>query len=161
MAFDTAQRDGELPAWPPPHDWMLVDAADPTYADQVIGNLTDITGAESGKALLRRIFHSGHAVRIVQAAATDPPNAWVRPSNARTTHGTPTGNDALIAYDPADWPSQAYPGSPPSDAVLFALLTDACRLTEGVELPTGEAASASHLLDSAEVARYRTERGHE
>ncbi|HTI80563.1 MAG TPA: hypothetical protein VL614_08965 [Acetobacteraceae bacterium] len=161
MAFNTSQPNGESPAWPAPHDWMLVDAADPIYVDRVVGDLTDITGTQSGKALLRRIFLSRHAVSIVHAAATDPPNAWVRPGSARATGGTQTGSDALIAYDPADWPSQAYPGSPPSDAVLFALLTDACRLAEGDELAMGEAASVSLLFDSAEVARYRTERGHE
>jgi hypothetical protein len=161
MAFDTSQPNGESPAWPAPHDWMLVDASDPIYADRVIGDLTDITGTQSGKALLRRIFHSQHAVRIVRVARTDPPNAWVRPSNARTADGTHAGSDALIAYDPADWPSQAHPGSPPSDAILFALLANACHLAEGAEVPMDEAASASHLFDSADVARYRTERGYE
>lgn len=157
MAFDTSQPNGE---WPAPHDWMLVDAADPIYADRVIGDLTDIAGTPSGKTLLRRIFLSRHAIRIVRGAATDPPNAWVRSSNART-NDTQTGSDALIAYDPADWPSQAYPGSPPSDAVLFALLTDACRLADGAGLAMGEAASASHLFESPDLGRYRTERGHE
>ncbi len=161
MAFDASQPNGESLAWPAPHDWMLVDAADPTYADRVIGDLTDITGTQSGKALLRRIFLSQHAVRIVRAAVTDPPNAWVRPGNPHSTRGTPAGSDALIAYDPADWPSQAYPRSPPSDAVLFALLTDACRFAEGTELAMDEAASATHLFDSTEVAGYRTERGYE
>jgi hypothetical protein len=161
MAFDTSQPNGESLAWPAPHDWMLVDAADPLYADRVIGDLTDITGTPSGKALLRRIFLSQHAVRIVRIAATDPPNAWVRPNNARSAPGTQAGSDALIAYDPADWPSQAFPGSPPSDAILFALLADACHLAEGAELPMGDAASASRLFDGPEVAHYRTERGHE
>jgi hypothetical protein len=161
MAFDTSQPNGETPAWPAPHDWMIVDAADPLYADRVIGDLTDITGTQSGKALLRRIFLSRHAVRIVRVAATDPPNAWVRPSNARATPDAQPGSDALIAYDPSDWPSRAYPKSPPSDAVLFALLTDACLIAEGTELAMGEAASVSHLFDSAEAASYRTERGYE
>jgi hypothetical protein len=161
MAFDTSQPNSESPAWPDPHDWMLVDAADPTYADQVIGDLTDITGTQSGKALLRRLFLSRRAVRIVRAAATDPPNAWVRASNARTADGTQAASDALVAYDPADWPSQAHPASLPSDAVLFALLADACRLAEGTELSMGDGASAQHLFDSADVSRYRTERGHE
>ena len=127
----------------------------------VIGDLTDITGTASGKALLRRIFLSRRAVRIVRVAATDPPNAWVRPSAARTAGGTQAGTDALIAYDPADWPSQAYPGSPPSDAVLFTLLADACHLAEGTEIAMGDAISASYLFDSGEVASYRTERGYE
>lgn len=158
MAFDASQPNGESPAWPAPHDWMLVDAADPTYADQVIADLTDITATASGKALLRRIFLSRHTVRIVRA---DPPNAWVKPSKAGTADGTQTGSDALIAYDPADWPSQAHHASAPSDAVLFALLAEACRLAEGAEVATSDAASASHLFDSAEIAPYRTERGYE
>lgn len=161
MAFDTSQPNGESPAWPAPHDWMLVDAANPTYADRVIGDLTDITGTQSGKILLRRIFLSRHAVRIVRVAATDPPNAWVRPSNGRTADATQSGSDAIIAYDPADWPSQAHPDSPSSDAVLFALLAEACRLAEGVDVTADDAAHPSHLFDSVEATRYRTERGYE
>jgi hypothetical protein len=158
MASDALRRSGDPSAQPGTHDWMLVDAADPTYADRVIGDLTDITSAPTGRALLRRIFLTKRTVRIVRGAATDPPNAWVRPSNARPANGTDAGSDSVVAYDPTDWPSPAHPGSPSSDAVLFALLGEACRFAEGSAV-VGYSADTS-LFDSPDIVRYRQERGH-
>jgi len=154
---------------------LLVDAADPTYADTVISDLTKIRGVPSGMALLRRLSATGHCVAIMRSAPTDPPNAWVRPSNRgraselgtgdrvanRPGEMTPTaqtGFNSVIAYDPTDWPSPAHPSSPASDAVLFALLLEACGQIETPADANPHRYDGSPIYDAAQVGRYQSER---
>ena len=131
-------------------DWLLIEAADPVYADRVVANLTIIVGTAAGRALLRRLRASGRLFRIEPPAPTDPPNAWVR--------FAAEGMDCLIACDPADWPSPIDPSSPAADAVLFALLEAACRQVEGGG-PALAAESAAPLYRSAALSDYARERG--
>jgi hypothetical protein len=155
-------------------DWLLVDATDPSYGDRVVADLTDIVSTGSGRALLRRLRVSGRVVRVERPDPTDPPNAWVRPENvlAATAAGEPTstspaggaavgtgaGSDSIVGYDPADWPSPINPASLASDAVLLALLQEACRQTEGSAKPTHYGASTEALCSAAEVELYQRER---
>ncbi len=166
-------RERDLPNY---RDWLLVDATDPTYGDRVVADLTDIVGTASGRSLLRRVRSNGRLVRIERPDPTDPPNAWVRPEDlpAAAASGNPTGegqgrgpvvgagtgSDSVVAYDPADWPSPIDPASPPSDAMLFALLQEACHQTEGNADPALYATCAEALYRAAEVERYLSERGH-
>ena len=140
------------------HDWLLVDTADPEFTDRVIGDITDILRTAIGRALLRRIFVTNRAVHVIPVAHLDPPNAWVRPF-APASEAAGAGRNSLLAYEPADWPSPAHPGSPPSDAVLFSLLREACRIAEGTAAAQDQP-PAVPLYDGDDIARYREERGH-
>jgi hypothetical protein len=161
---------------PRAHDWLLVDAADPTYVDAVVSKLTHIMGVPSGRALLRRVYETGRSVTIGRPDPTDPPNAWVRPADLRAATaagkptgetsgrdepvvGTGTGSDSIVAYEPADWPSPTDPASPVSDAMLFALLQEACRQIEGTAEPSLYRTGGQPLYETAEVGRYQSEHG--
>lgn len=158
-------------------DWLLVDASDPTYADAVIKDLGHMMDVRSGLALLRRLNAFGRRVVIVRPDPTDPPNAWIKPRGRRAAPaaesstgetnggGKPaasagTASDITLAYDPNDWPSPAHPGSPTSDAILFALLHEGCRYIEGTVGGALHRAGALVLYDAAEVHSYQSERDH-
>lgn len=136
-------------------DWLLIDAVDPIYADRVVANLTGIVGTATGRALLRRLRASRRVTSIIPPEPTDPPNAWTR---LREPTAAGSGPDIIVAYDPADWPHPLDPAARAADAVLFALLQDACRQIEGAAASGARARAAEPPDRAPEVARYEGER---
>ena len=109
---------------------LRVNPADPRFADAVLADISRIRATASGQALFRRLLEARCSVTIDKPVPpTNPPNAWARLANPDRRDG-----NALIAYDPADWPEPAALDAPPSDVVLFGRLLDAVALVSGAAM---------------------------
>ena len=89
---------------------------EPAFIGKVIDDLGRLVHLPQGFDVLRQGDIAGIRVAITQPeASTDPPNAWMLPSETECT----------IVYDPADWPMRGDPESPSSHEVLLILLRQA------------------------------------
>ncbi len=155
--------------------WLRVATAEAGYAGNVVADITRITRTACGRALVRQILASGHGVLIDKPAATDPPNASVRPqalraatapgvatgmtdASGRSVLGAGGGSDCIIAYDPRQWPNPIFPAAPPSDVLLFAMLHQALAQLCGTADLLRDAAVDAVATDAAAVVNYRQER---
>jgi hypothetical protein len=113
---------------------LRLNPADPKFADAVLADIYRIRASAAGRALFRRLLDAGSSVTIDKPLPpTDPPNAWTRLVNPERR-----GGDAVIAYDPADWPERPGAAALPSDVVLFGRLLDAVALATGSEVAQTE-----------------------
>ena len=114
---------------------LRLNPADPRFADAVLADIHRIRKSPAGQALFRRLLDAGTSVTIDKPQPpTNPPNAWTRLADPDRQGGDAPDRqqgDAVIAYDPADWPEPAALGVLPSDAVLFGCLLDALALATG------------------------------
>jgi hypothetical protein len=128
---------------------LRLNPADPTFANAVLVDIGRIRATTAGRALFRRLLELGASVTIDKPLPpTSPPNAWTRLANADRQ-----GGDAMIAYDPADWPANRPNPTLPSDAILFGRLLDAIAMASG-----GDGAKRCEADFPAEVERYLRER---
>lgn len=128
---------------------LRLNPADPMFADAVLADINRIRASPAGRALFRRLLDVGSSVTIDKPQPpTNPPNAWTQLSNPDRQ-----GGDAVIAYDPADWPEPAALGVLPSDVVLFGRLLDAIAMASGVKI-----AEPSETGIPAEIEAYLRER---
>ena len=101
---------------------LKVALANPVFTDMVLSDVDRVRRTAVGRAAFRHLRDLGQSVVIEKPpAGLDPPNAWTALGNRREGKLT----DLVIAYDPADWPCAAWPGSEPSDVVLFGCLVEA------------------------------------
>jgi hypothetical protein len=109
---------------------LRIDLGHPMFTDKVLADVERIRQTAAGRALFRRLSHTGRGVSIERPkSATIPPNAWtLRPVAGRET-------DIVIVYDPLDWPGPEPYGSLPSDVVLFGRLEDAAAMVTDAALP--------------------------
>ena len=124
---------------------LRVSPADPAFADAVLLDVLRIRRTAAGRSLFSRLRAAKRVITIEKPnRPTDPPNAWTQPR----LPDSPSGTEIVIAYNPADWPSPAWPGSPPSDAILFARLEDAVAIASGAEHPGEPGAALSPAMDA-------------
>jgi len=125
---------------------LRIALASPVFTDMVLADVDRVRRTEAGRAGFRRLRDLGCTARIERrGAGIDPPNAWTKVSE--------TDHEIVIAYDPADWPCAAWPGSPPSDVVLFTRIVEAILCASGSDRPELCAAADASLLDA-----YREQR---
>lgn len=127
---------------------LKVALANPIFTDMVLSDVDRIRRTVAGRAAFRRLRDLGQSVVIEKRpAGLDPPNAWTTLGNRREGKLT----DVVIAYDPADWPCAAWPGSGPSDVVLFGCLVEAGMLAMRgggpAEANVGRAALCENYLE--------------
>lgn len=128
---------------------LRLESSEPRFADAVFADIDRIRRTGAGRQLFRRLLAAGCSVTIGKPRPpTSPPNAWTRLANPESG-----GGDAVIAYDPADWPPNAKLGVLPSDVMLFGRLLDALSMATGTEIP-----EASGAVLPAELEAYVRER---
>jgi hypothetical protein len=128
---------------------LRLNPADPKFADAVLADIGRIRATPAGRAVFRRLLEAGSSVTIDKPLPpTNPPNAWTRLVNPDSRRG-----DAVIAYDPVDWPEPAGLGSLPSDVVLFGRLLDAVAMATGADM-----SEPSDTGIPAEIEAYLHER---
>ena len=100
---------------------LLVEGS-PEYQTQVIQSLSEIAQTPEGEKLLADLDKSGRKVRIQQPPVPfDPPNAVTMPFDERNGRAG-AGNDSLVQFDPAQWPSPLDPDQASAAQVLAGQL---------------------------------------
>jgi hypothetical protein len=136
--------------------WLRVDGTDLAFANAVITDIVAIRATACGRQLLRGLRASGRQVHI----APPPESAWpiAATSPADPAAAATTGSDSRIVYHPAHWPLPSDPATAPSDVMLFALLCEAARQTQGAIDPAHYGQAEPSLLAAPAISAYRKER---
>jgi hypothetical protein len=125
---------------------LRIALASPVFTDMVLADVDRVRRTQAGRAAFRRLRDLGRTLSIERTdPGIDPPNAW--------TKVTEPDDEIVVAYDPADWPCAAWPGSPPSDVVLFTRIVDAILCASGSDPSDLPGAAGDSLLNA-----YREQR---